>query len=198
MKHKIFLIVVVSIFYIPLNAQRFNGGILTGINASQIDGDRLAGYHKAGLLFGVFVNTDFNEKIGGQLEIKYSAKGSSTAIDAANKLKVRLNYIDIPVLITFDVFKYIELQTGASLNYLFNAKYYDGGWSDDFMHNPVRIETSAVFGINFSYFKNFDLNVRYNYSLLPVRMEYNGTTFLDQGLWFNNVLSFALYFQIGQ
>jgi hypothetical protein len=198
MKFKLFIIVLVNIFCISLSAQRFNGGILAGFNASQIDGDKLAGYNKLGILVGTFVNTDFTNKLGGQLELKYSAKGSSTAKDDFNKLKVRLNYIDIPVLLTYEAVKNLTLQGGLSFNYLFSAKYFDGAWFDDLSIDPNKFETALQAGINYKFFEAFDINLRYNYSLIPVRKEDSGDTFLDEGLWFNNVVSFALYFQIGE
>jgi hypothetical protein len=50
----LFLYVLVLIFLMDLaaQAQAFRGLVTVGINTSQIDGDRLSGYYKSGLLLG--------------------------------------------------------------------------------------------------------------------------------------------------
>ena len=73
MKLQNLLIPFLLFFALSVNAQRFKGGILIGMNASQIEGDGWAGFYKGGLLAGAFVNTDLKDKFGAQLEIKYSA-----------------------------------------------------------------------------------------------------------------------------
>ena len=37
-------------------AQEFGGGIILGLSTSQVGGDNLAGFYKAGLLIGIFAN----------------------------------------------------------------------------------------------------------------------------------------------
>ena len=37
-----------------MKAQSFSGGAILGLSTSQVGGDNLAGFHKAGLLIGIF------------------------------------------------------------------------------------------------------------------------------------------------
>jgi hypothetical protein len=178
-------------------AQRFKGGILAGINASQIDGDTWGGYYKMGPVGGVYVKTDFVDKWGGQLEIKYSSRGSANGFGVAYPLKIRLQYIDLPVLATYEAIENLKIQAGISFNYLFDAQWYDGGWSDSWDFPPNTLETSLAFGVNYHFFKSFDMNIRYSYSLLPIRAK-ESTDNWSVGAWFNNVVTFALYFEIGR
>lgn len=182
---------------VALNAQRFHGGILAGINASQVDGDSWAGYYKTGLLLGAFVNTDLTQDWGGQLEIKFAGKGAATHPKSPILQKIRLNYIDVPVLAYYKPIEVLKIEGGLSFNYLYNAEYYDGDWMDTWDQEPNKFETAITFGVNYTFFQNFDINARYSYSLFPVRTKYSGSS-LGEGAWFNNVLSFALYFHIGR
>jgi len=177
-------------------AQRFKGGILLGINASQIDGDTWGGYYKMGLVGGAYVKTNFIDKWGGQLEIKYSSKGSANGFGVAYPVKIRLQYIDLPVLATYEAIDNLKVQAGISLNYLFDAQWYDGGWSDSWDTPPGELESDLTFRINYHFFQRFDFNLRYSYSLFPVRSKAS-TDSWGVGAWFNNVVTFALYFDIG-
>jgi len=196
MKIKYFITLIGILIFINTSAQRFNGGVLAGLNASQIDGDHWAGYYKMGLNFGAFVNTDFQEKWGGQLEIKYSAKGSSTPANYPDIMMISLKYVDMPVLATYEAVDKLKIQAGVSFNYLFSAKYYEGDWFDDWDLEPEKIETSLVFGLNYRLFSKIDLNARYGYSILPIRSKLS-TSSWGEGAWFNNVVSFAVYYNIG-
>jgi len=182
-------------------SQRFEGGVLMGFNASQIDGDDLWGYNKAGLMGGVFVFTDFTEKWKGQLEIKYSAKGSSTNKDADVQYKYRLQYIEMPVIMEYAMFKKVQLQTGASLGYLFNAGinegYGDGYTKFNDEDMPNSLEASLCVGFNASFMDPININVRFSYSLLPVREKFPNDTY-DNGSWYNNVVTFGIYYRIGK
>lgn len=196
MKIKYLLSILLLIIAVTGSAQRFKGGVITGLNASQIDGDNWGGYYKTGLVIGAFVNTDFDDKFGGQLEIKYSGKGSSTSYESPIIEKIKLNYVDIPVLVTYKAVKNLKIEAGISINYLFKAQYYDGGWFDDWDLEPNKLESALTFGVNYKFFNRFDLNARYSYSLFPVRSKLSSST-LGTGAWFNNVITFALYFEIG-
>jgi hypothetical protein len=196
MKTRILLSFLFIIFAVAANAQRFKGGVLVGMNASQIDGDTWAGFYKGGLLAGAFVNTELRDKFGAQLEIKYSAKGSAPHKDSPDLRKIRLNYIDVPILGSYEAVENLKLEAGLSLNYLFKAEYYDGAWYDFGEYGPNPFETALIFGLNYSFFKRFDFNIRWNYSLFSVRNSYSGTNF-NEGAWFNHVINFGLYFHIG-
>lgn len=194
---KIYLALFILLISLPLlNAQRFKGGVIGGINASQIDGDTWAGYYKMGLVAGAFVKTDFVDKWGGQLEIKYSAKGSANAFSTSYPVLIRLRYIDLPVLATYEAIENLKVEGGISINYLFDAQYYDGVWSDQWDIEPSKLETALTFGVNYRFFQSFDMNLRYSYSLFPVRSKTSTDSF-GRGAWFNNLFTFALYFEIG-
>lgn len=179
-------------------AQRFQGGVLVGLNASQIDGDTWAGFFKGGLLTGAFVNTHLRDKWGAQLEIKYSAKGSAPHPESADyPMKIKLTYIDVPVVARYEAVNHLNIEGGLSINYLFNSKAFVGSWMDLDQEGLKSFETAIVIGINYQFFQRFDFNIRYNYSLLPIRGKYVTSTWGD-GVWYSQVINFALYFHFGQ
>lgn len=199
MKTRFIIAIIILFISTGLNAQRFNGGILVGINTSQIDGDSWAGYNKVGLLTGAFVNTEIAEDWEAQMEIKFAGKGAAPKAKSPDQRKIRLNYIDVPIIAGYKPINALKIEGGVSFNYLFSAEFYDAVWENmfDWYEQPNNFEMALTFGVNYTFFQNFDLNVRYNYSLFPVRTNYSGSS-LGEGAWFNNVLSFALYFHIGR
>ncbi|MFZ1749084.1 MAG: hypothetical protein WAU01_02785, partial [Saprospiraceae bacterium] len=64
----------------PLQAQHFKATAILGINASQIDGDTLFGYNKAGITAGARLSYQNTGKIDVALEMLYSQRGSSVSI----------------------------------------------------------------------------------------------------------------------
>jgi hypothetical protein len=178
-------------------AQRFSGGIVAGFNASQIDGDFFYGYNKAGLMGGAFVFTEFNEKWKGQMEIKYSAKGSATSKNDAQFQKNLLRYVEVPLILEYKIFKKVQLQAGASFGYLFYAKQDVGSGYENYAKELNPIETAICVGLNTSFFDPLNFNIRSSYSIFPIFDNYSGQSY-GTGAWYNNVITFGIYYRIGK
>jgi hypothetical protein len=191
-------IILIFLFFIPIvvSAQRFKGGVVLGMNVSQIDGDNLAGYNKAGMVGGAFVFTDFKDKWGAQMEIRYAAKGSATPKYYSFDRKFRLQYIEVPILAYYEPVNKLKLQFGLSFGYLFSAAQNDGYGYEKFEETPSRGEVAVCAGINYSLTKHIDVNARFAYSVLPIESDYTGESW-GSGAKFNNVLTFAIYYRIG-
>jgi hypothetical protein len=190
------------ILFIPVCSmgQRFTGGVLLGLNASQIHGDTGGGYHKAGIAAGAFVKTEFREKWGGLLELRYSAKGSAIPSDDI-WVKINLQYIEVPVMITYDVFKKFQPQAGVSIGYLFRqTQNYGSGYiiiPDDEGFNAY--EVAGCLGIDYKVLDNLRINLRYSLSMIPVQQDFPGATSTrNLEASYNDVLTFAVYYQIGR
>ncbi len=94
----LFLMVVASS---SAQDRRFQAGILLGFNASQITGDDLWGYRKAGLNLGFRINTIIQPRIDVSMDILYSQRGaqSSFSLDNSELLsRINLNYIEVPII----------------------------------------------------------------------------------------------------
>jgi hypothetical protein len=169
----------------------FEGGVLLGFNAAQIDGDRLFGFHKVGLNAGVFGGFPIHKKnFYVRFELLYSKKGSRmTNLDINNNQGknyiATLNYAEIPVLISYrDKDGKTQLGLGISYSRLFSATE-----QIDFLGTPNAInyfkkrDICYVADISFMANKNIGVGLRYNYSMFYIRhfanYTYNGATLVN-------------------
>ncbi len=176
-------------------AQRFKGGVVAGFNVSQIDGDFWAGYNKAGLVGGAYVFTEFIDAWGAQMEIRYTAKGSANSIQSDEHRKIRLQYIELPLMATYNFLADLQAQTGVSLGYLFNAAQNDGYGYETFDQFD-KFEIALSIGANYEIVEKLSINIRFSYSILPTYALYSGASY--PYAMYNNVITFAFYYRIGQ
>ena len=122
-------------FHSPLYGQQFNAGLIAGFNASQIDGDKLAGYDKLGLTGGIKSIYQLNDRMELSLELLYSMRGSQSDINSSAGLGIRklhLDYLSLPLLYTYkdwyqqenDYYR-IHFSAGFSFGRLFNYAVRD-------------------------------------------------------------------------
>ncbi len=194
MKKLILLLVI--IMPMSIYAQRFHGGLIGGFNVSQIDGDAMYGFNKAGLVGGAFVFTDFTEKWGALMEIRYSAKGSATPKNDLRNIRIRLQYIEIPLVVKYEIVKKLDIQAGISFGYLFNAARDDGYGYVKFENLDNRTDLLICAGLSYSIFEKFDIGIRYSYSMFPIAGRYANANY-DTGALFNSVVTFGFYFILG-
>ena len=195
--------ILFSLFFIVVNvqSQTFNGGILGGLSASQLDGDNWGGYHKVGVCLGVYTNRQISSLIDAQLEIRYTQKGSSsnTKKSAGVFYESNLNYIELPISIKYYVLDKLTIQCGLAPGYLQKAtENKDGIGNVEASPKFDPFELSVFGGVEYRLTKQLYINARLNYSVLSVRNHPgNQTYFLNRGQY-NNVLTFAFYYQINK
>ena len=154
-----------------LTAQRgFKGSVVAGINLSQIDGDNLVGFRKAGLSAGLKVSFLLKKKLFGNVEILYSQRGSGPTLFSGNGPITDLNYFELPLYVSIkDWFiedgQYHKLSgdIGISLGRLFSATTTEE--VTDFA--PETFETtdiSYLLGASYSFTKNLSVTVRHTRS----------------------------------
>ncbi|MBN2348303.1 MAG: porin family protein [Bacteroidales bacterium] len=194
------LIIVLAFAAVPAMGQRFQGGLLAGLTACQIDGDTYSGYNKAGLLGGVFVKTDFSNKLSGQLELKYISKGAGTKNNDSNTnyYRVNMQYLEIPVLARYRVYKLLVAELGIGAGYLFKAQKDDGNGYLDFEPPLNNFELSGIAGVHYELFKHISVNARFQYSLFPVLPFGVDVPSYQISGFYNNIISFAFYYEIGK
>ncbi len=189
-------------FLTVVNSQDFNGGILVGISATQVDGDSYGGFNKAGLILGAFVHRDFKEKIAGQIELKYIGKGSTNGnprnYGYTFLYDLRLHYIEVPVLFQYEVIGNLSLEIGPAFGFLVKSveKNEQGIMPDSKPFN--KFELSGSVGVGYSFFERFKINARFSYSLLPIREHAGGGTYYSNKGQSNKVLEFILLVRLGK
>ncbi|MFL5753286.1 MAG: outer membrane beta-barrel protein [Bacteroidia bacterium] len=174
--------------------KRFRTILSAGIVGSQVDGDTYSGYNKSGLYGGVYVNTAFDQKNELEFGITYIQKG---ARKNANPNKgdlsfylFRTNYIEVPLMYKINIKKF-KLEMGLSYAYLF--KYTEqntyGYYNDKKLKNY-----DACYNLGAGYKISDDLyvNLRYNYSFLPIR-SYSTLTGVYLGNFWSRIFNRGLY-----
>jgi hypothetical protein len=188
-----------------VSAQRFEGGILAGFNASQVKGDKFDGYHKPGILAGFFVQTDILPAVFAGMEIKYSQKGSRKRIKPKDpdpkKYIMRLGYVDLPVFAGFRTSDKATVLAGVSAGYLIHGKEFDeyGEFAPEDRHPFNNLDIQPFIGFQFDMLDRLKLDLRLAYSVLPVRGQpgEDATSYYWLNNQFNNVISLALYYRLG-
>ncbi|HRS53508.1 MAG TPA: outer membrane beta-barrel protein [Bacteroidales bacterium] len=180
-------------------AQKFGGGGYFGVVASQISGDQLAGFNKAGLDLGFFTNlTSNNKKISLQLELAYLQKGSR---DNANPDKgdyvsylLRLNYAEISLLARYNASNIFSFEAGPAIGYLFNVVERDQYGELPNTNLFKKSDLNIIGGIHYNVNQNIKIVFRAANSLLPVRKHKGGGTYrLNKGQY-NSLLSLTLHY----
>lgn len=123
--HLIGLILAFCCFIQVVTAQtrRFHAGLIAGLNASQVDGDQLAGFNRLGITAGIRGSAVLSDKFDLNIEMLYSQRGSRP--DLFNPLldpdiNISLQYAEIPVYIGFYDWKvedYYKVKVHAGLSY---------------------------------------------------------------------------------
>ncbi len=193
-----FLLLILYGKFQIVEAQRFRGELTAGVAGSQISGDQLGGFNKAGLLAGIGVRTQLSQKLEAGFRMLYLQKGSRKPLkndgtDSSYYL-LRLNYIDIPFTIKYHVSKSIALEAGPSLGYLISDYEEDENGEMNYRRAFLKYDFSANFSLVYILNRHFDFMLGYWQSILPVREHSSGAVYrLNQGQY-SSLLSFSLLY----
>jgi hypothetical protein len=178
-------------------AQKFQAGILAGISTSQVDGDHLTGFHKAGIKAGGFVSRKISEKMEMQFEIEFIQKGSQLPVNDDNVFyRMRLNYIEVPVLVNYHFGKKWNIEAGVAFATLLSALEEDQQGVITNAPPFHRADYLVCAGGNYLITDHFIFNVRYSYSVTTIRpKDENYNYFYFIGGQFNKVVAFSIAYR---
>ena len=126
MKKIFFLFIFICCINYCSLSQEFNAGISVGISTSQVSGDNLAGFNKAGIIIGGFVNRKINNLLMVQIEMIYIQKGSSNPNQNVNNLAdIHLDYIEIPLLAIIKNSEKLSIEGGVHCSALIDGYFQD-------------------------------------------------------------------------
>lgn len=183
-------------------SQRFEGGALVGLNASQVDGDTYSGYKKPGVVAGGYVQTDLSRTVFAGMELKFAQKGSrnvdSLATDGQIKYIMRLTYAELPVYLGIRTSERISLVFGLSPGYLIKGTEYNdyGKFVAQDQHPFNAFDLEAMLGFRFQLAKRIFVDLRGAYSLLPIRDQTGDALWYWKSNQFNNLLSTTLLYRL--
>ena len=199
-----FLLVSGFLFVIQIvtHAQKFESGAVLGLNTSQITGDNFAGYNQPGLIAGIWVSRSIGDHAQLVMEMEYLPKGSRknpkpTDLDF-QFYRLRLHYIEVPLIFQYRINKHFSLETGLSYGALIGV--YEADENGELIGNFApqeqfkRSDISFNAGVNWLIDEKWAFNVRSINSIFPVRDFPNKvTTFLNRGQYSNCVMGRLLY-----
>jgi hypothetical protein len=180
MKLRLLLILSVTALIIlqphTANAQRIMGALIGGVNATQVDGDEVYGYKKFGLNVGAAAIIPITGNWSVTLENIYSEKGAHQrprfidSLDGSYDLK--LNYLEVPVLIQYTDKDIVTFGLGASWGGLVKISEQRNS-----IPMPGTTLTSGIYrssdinflmNVRFRLVKRLHFDVRYGYSIRPI------------------------------
>lgn len=198
-KHVLFLFLAIVSF---ANAQerRFSAGVKAGFSSSQVSGDDLAGFHKAGLAAGLLSTVLFSKKWSGQFELLFVQKGSKYVgqpdLGDLNYYRLQLNYLEVPVLIQYHYKKW-TLEAGPGFGYLINYKE-ENMLGDVTGNRPFnKSEISYQLGLNYNITDHLGVNMRFSNSISSIRDHQSGAHTLRNPGQQNTVLQLTIHYTFG-
>lgn len=189
-------------------AQSFEGGLMAGAIASQINGDGYGGYHQIGWTGGVFGRIPTDGPSSWQLELKYSLFGAHSSVEEIDNgwapMDIRLHYIELPVMYRYNLselpingrsFDFITLEIGLSADFL--AKNLQSAYNDGGYENPSWLFFSVTgnVGVQFDLSERLGFNIRSMNSLTPCRWRPESPS-IFYGHYYNIVLQATLNYTI--
>ena len=178
------------------HGQRFNAFLNGGVAASQVSGDGLGGFDKAGVSFSAGVITAMTEKLSIAMEIGYLQKGSRkpSRLDQGDPIQylLRLNYIEVPVYLSYEAGKRLSLMAGPSVGVLLSALEENERGEIDYNPPFKSTDISITGGLQYYLSDQWAISLRTVQSVVPVReFGERAVPFLEGGQY-NSVLVLSL------
>ncbi|HLN53144.1 MAG TPA: porin family protein [Lentimicrobium sp.] len=188
-----------------LKAQRIMGALIAGVNATQVDGDEVFGYHKFGLNVGAAAIVPLKGNWSFSIETLYNEKGSHQrpryvdSLDGSYDLK--LNYLDVPVLVHYSDKDIVTFGLGASWGGLVKVEEQRNG-----IEMPGTTLNSGIYNssdinllmdVKFRLVQRLRFNVRYAYSIVPIATREvidSKTGYPNVRKQYNGMFTFRLYY----
>ncbi len=145
-------------------AQETHWGVKAGVNISSVaidGGDDYAS--KAGFHVGGLAHIHLNKNWALQPEAVFSTQGGKD--DDNDDIKLKLNYINIPLLVQYMTADGFRLQTGPQLGILLSAESKIGDIETDVNDDLSTIDFSWSFGAGYLFPSGFGIDARYNHGI---------------------------------
>jgi hypothetical protein len=121
------LLILGTVFSTIGFAQRLHVGVKGGANIQNVEGKQFEDEYKFGYNLGVFAEVGLSPKWGVQPEVLWNQTNFRTGNEfddlytgGASNYKGKLNYLSIPVLLSFKPSKLLTLQAGPQFGVLIN------------------------------------------------------------------------------
>ena len=184
---KLFCFVAAILILSIAKAQETHFGVKAGVNVASVeveDGDDLNS--KAGLHVGGLAHIHISQHFALQPELVFSMQGGKA--EDNDDVKLKLNYINVPVLAQYMINDGFRLQTGPQLGFLVGAESKVGDVEVDRKDNYSTIDFSWAFGAGYLFPSGFGVDARYNHGISNIS-DVSGVEVR------NRVFQFGLFYQ---
>ncbi len=205
LKHLVVALFTFVLFIQTTEAQRVKGELIFGMNATQIDGDEIFGFHKYGLNVGVGGILPFSKHWSLSVETIFNQKGSyrkeSIEIDTLPTpyYNIRLNYLDVPVMLHYEDKGGLTFGLGFSWGRTVGIEETEHGKKVETttLAGPYkRDDLNVLADIRIKIWQKLKFNFRYAYSVLPIRTRIytNSINQIWERTQYNSMLTFRLIY----
>ena len=178
---KIYLIAATAAILITGSAGKLNAqhgdtktkqvtlGIKGGLNVYNIHNDNNVKYDaKTGFHLGLLGHIHLNKQLAIQPELIYSSQGAKYNI-TNNEVKIKLGYINVPILLQYMFDNGFRLQAGPQVGFLVSAKSETNNSETDIKNNLKKVDFALGFGAGYINPKSgFGVDARYNLGLSDI------------------------------
>lgn len=189
-KKNLSIIVLLTLHFFTIQAQNnLKFGIKGGVNFANLNLNDIENNKEVtGVNFGIFAKLPISSSFAIQPEIYFTTKGSELTyqnVFVDGTAKFELNYIEIPVMLIFNLGQNFNFQLGPYASYLISSKvknvsdinfnFEDNIDSGDFN----KFDTGVAVGLGYDT-KSIGFGIRYNLGLVTVGKEktYLGTNYV--------------------
>jgi len=159
-----------------MNAQEVSFGAKAGLNIANLSGDVEDTESLMGLHVGAFAEINFSERFSFQPELLYSMQGAKmeeSELGVTMESKLKLGYINLPLMVKFYAAENFFLEAGPQVGFLMSAKSEwetsGGGASlsgdEDVKDDFKSIDFGLNFGLGYNFTENLSVGARYNLGL---------------------------------
>jgi hypothetical protein len=161
---KLILLVVLVLAGTSLNAQGFNWGATAGVNLSNIGGDDPQDPEiRTGLNIGVVGDLGISEDFSIQPEIRYSMRGWKEG-----EIKLKIDYIDIPVAADYEVVDGLSLQGGPLFGFVISDEVEVNGDNQGSIDGLETFNFGALIGAQYQFDNGLYLQARYDMGFIDL------------------------------
>lgn len=166
----VFILLCASLL-VEAQDRKFHLLLSLGANASQVNGDKLAGFDKFGLNVGAGVRRNISNKSAWQIEFLYSEKGSKDVVSNSNPVPDTLfqfNYIDVPLVFSYQFYPKIRGELGIYNSVRLKATYSDFVIDYDRSSIIRSSDHGVLAGVNYQLNNHWGANLRIAQSVFDI------------------------------
>ena len=134
---------------------------------------------------GIFTRLKLSEKFTFTPELQFVEKGGE--LNSYNGLKIKLHYIELPLLVSYSPVKWLSIEGGGSIG----LNIGNDGYNDKLYRST---DIGALGGLRFNLTKKLSLLSRYYYGVAPI--EKFTLSFGDELKAYNENLFFSLSYYL--